>query len=70
MWTPDNTDAAMGYAVREIRAESLEDYVRQLDAAYQAEIGADLDDEGVQRAYGVHPAQMATMQDAQARDAA
>ena len=66
MWTPDNTDAAMGYAVRRIKATSLEDYLRQLDEAYRQEMGADLQDPDVQRAYGIHPAQIEAMQDAQA----
>ena len=70
MWTPDNTDAAMGYAVRSIRATSFDDYLDQLEAAYRAEMGVDLGDEDVQRALSVHPAQMATMEDAQAREVA
>ena len=57
MQTYDNTDAAMGYAVRRIRATSLEDLQRQLETAYRAEMGADLEDENVQRALSVHPAQ-------------
>ena len=70
MWTPDNVDAAMGYAVRNIDANSLEDYLTQLDAAYRAEMGEDLEDPDIQRAYSLHPEQMAAMQDAQAAERA
>ena len=33
MQSYDNVDAALGYAVRHIRAESPEDYLKQLDEA-------------------------------------
>ena len=57
MQTYDNVDAAMGYAVRRIRATSLEDLQRQLDDAYRAEMGEDLRDPDVQRALSMHPEQ-------------
>ena len=68
MQTYDNTDAAMGYAVRHIRATSLEDLQRQLDEAYRAEMGEDLKDEGVQRALSMHPNQQAAFDRLQDED--
>ena len=68
MQTYDNTDAAMGYAVRHIEAASAEDLRQQLDEAYRAEMGEDLRDESVQRALSMHPEQQAELDRLQDED--